>query len=150
LVVGGSERDGWVATAVLVALACWFFEYVFLIRWFVRAYEAAGVAGRVEPRSRAYLVWVWLIPAVNLFRPKELVNAVWHATDPPGAPIVLPSFLLNWWVFWVLPAVLTRMSGEAGLVVFAVVASVASWLTTGVVRRVTARLGRLREPALVA
>jgi hypothetical protein len=147
--LGGSGWNAWLVTLVAGTALFLLVAFMFVIRWFVRVYRAAEVARRVEPHSGAYLFWVWLIPVVSLFRPKELVNDVWRATDAPGAPSSLPRYLQVWWVVWLLPNAAPGAGASWGVFVF-VALVLNAWLTIRVVRRLTARLAALQQPAAPA
>jgi heme/copper-type cytochrome/quinol oxidase subunit 2 len=56
---------------------------VLFIRWLLQARRnvlALGARGLVH--SRDWAVWGWFIPIIGLFRPYQVVNEIWRASDP--------------------------------------------------------------------
>jgi hypothetical protein len=83
----------------------------FFIRWLHRAYANIVPLGAQYPRySTATAIWSWFVPILNLWRPKQVVNDVWRASDP-DAPIDQgdtwqreepPILYAVWWLGWVV------------------------------------------------
>jgi RNA polymerase subunit RPABC4/transcription elongation factor Spt4 len=73
---------------------------VLLISWMRRAYAnlPALAVGDLRFSSR-WVVWGWLIPGINLFRPKQVMDDIWRASHP-----LAPPFSPTWRVapkpFW--------------------------------------------------
>ena len=60
---------------------------VFFIRWFKRAYENLPALGARGLRfSASWAIWSWLVPFLNLFRPKQMANDIWRASEPDAPP----------------------------------------------------------------
>jgi serine/threonine-protein kinase len=109
--------------------------YLFLA-WFRRAYDNLVAFGGRELRFAP--VWAsvgWFVPVLGLFRPKQLMDDLWRASDPalplrdePGMPRwwqrPVPPLLAWWWCVF-LASVLARASW------FATVRAFASLLTLG-------------------
>jgi Domain of unknown function (DUF4328) len=82
----------------------------FFIAWLHRAHSNLFALGAQHPRySRATAIWSWFVPILNLWRPKQVINDVWRATDP-DAPIDQgdswrqrdpPVLYAVWWLVWV-------------------------------------------------
>jgi hypothetical protein len=82
--------------------------------WYSRAYRNTIALGLRDPRwGTRWAVWYWFIPIVALFRPKQVINDVWRASDPrlqrpaPAGWLDLPvSPLIHWWwAAWLLATV---------------------------------------------
>lgn len=96
------DSDRQVALAiVLFALAMVTAGAVFIV-WFHRAYRDASSLRRV--RYPQWAVWGWLTPFVAMFRPKQMVNDLWAATDENA--VTASPLLQLWWVAWLVSGVL--------------------------------------------
>src|ERR671914_512028 len=103
---------GLIQTALLIAVA------VFFIRWLRLAYRNADVvAPGVRRYKHGWAIGAWFVPFLNLWRPKQIVNDVWRAGDPAGAPHAapLPAWLNLWWAGWVITNVLAQVAGRLAL-----------------------------------
>ena len=64
---------------------------VFLV-WFHRLYSNLPALGATELRfGRGWAIGAWFVPVLNLWRPKQIANDIWRATDTdadatPAAP----------------------------------------------------------------
>jgi hypothetical protein len=92
------------------ALLAVFIVATFLwIVWFHRAYRNVESLDRIGLRfGTGWAIGAWFVPILNLFRPKQIANDIWRATDPdppeglawtsrPVAPIVH-----WWWATWLV------------------------------------------------
>jgi Domain of unknown function (DUF4328) len=83
---------------------------VFFIRWLHQAYANITALGAQYPRySRGTAIWSWFVPILNLWRPKQVINDTWRATDP-DAPAdqgdtwqqkYPPVLYAVWWFVWI-------------------------------------------------
>lgn len=105
LTLGASGPSSDLDLVVFMALLCFFLQYpaiavvgiVFVI-WLSRAREKAeSLSPFPHRRTRGWLVGGWLVPVVNLWFPKQIVDDLWRASDPrqDGRR---PSIVLAWWV----------------------------------------------------
>lgn len=91
------------------------------LAWFSRAYrniERLGVPGlRYTP---GWAVGAWFVPILNLFRPKQVANDIWRASDPQvtrrsegwhGRDV--SPWLHWWWAFWVAGGVFGNQAAFA-------------------------------------
>jgi hypothetical protein len=97
--------------------AAWFLVTAGLwLGWFRRAYLNLPALGARRLRYRPWwAVGAWLLPVFSLFRPKQLLNDIWRASDPDlppdqgdawrGRPV---AELLGWWWLAFLASVLVR------------------------------------------
>jgi hypothetical protein len=100
---------GLVQTILLVATAVCF------IRWLRLAYRNADVlAPGLRRYGHGWAIGAWFVPVLNLWRPKKIVNDVWRAGDPSGAPHAarLPALLNLWWAGWILTSVLAQVAAR--------------------------------------
>ena len=86
--------------------------------WFRRAYRNLGPLGAGTPRfAYGWAVGAWFVPILNLWRPKQIANDIWRASDPDlppgdhdwgGRPV--PALLHWWWAFFLLSDVVGNIS----------------------------------------
>lgn len=124
--------------------------------WTLRVYSNLEPLGADQPRyGKGWAIGGWLVPVLNYWRPKQIVNDAWRAADPAlplgrtqewhGRPVAL---ILDWW--WalfvgsslgVLATILLPIS--AGTALVAVVVDIArigaAVLAAGVVNRLSRR-----------
>lgn len=84
---------------------------VFFLRWFRRAYDNLLGLGAKELRfGPGWAIGAWFVPILNLFRPKQIANDIWRASDP-AAPAEqgtdwkerpLPGLYGLWWGLFVV------------------------------------------------
>lgn len=83
---------------------------VLFLVWFARVDTAARLVGAVGFRhGHGWAVGSWFVPILNLFRPKQMVDDAWRATDPAlpaggsvDASPAVPRWVGAWWTTWVL------------------------------------------------
>ena len=101
----GAIQAGW----FLVTAGLW-------LAWFRRAYLNLPALGARRLRFRPWwAVGAWLLPVFSLFRPKQVLNDVWRASDPDLPPDQADTWrrrpvaeLLGWWWLAFLASVLVR------------------------------------------
>ena len=90
--------------AVLVAAA------VVFLRWFSRAYKNLPGLGASDLRfTFGWAIGAWFVPILNIWRPKQIANDIWRASDPAAAPDqgvtwrtkAVPWLLTVWWILWI-------------------------------------------------
>jgi Domain of unknown function (DUF4328) len=99
---------------------------VMFIIWFRRAYRNLVAWGTEGLRFEAgWTVGGWLVPFLNLVRPKQIMNDLWRATDPklpvqPGIAwkqVRVPLLVHAWWLLFLLSVavgiVASNLGGEA-------------------------------------
>jgi hypothetical protein len=94
------------AIVALVQTVVFIFTAVMFIRWFKRAYSNLPALGAADLRFRAgWAIWGWFVPFLNLWRPKQMANDIWRASDP-DAPTdqgttwrdrSVPALFQFWW-----------------------------------------------------
>jgi hypothetical protein len=79
---------------------------VFFIRWFLDAYRNVRPLGGERDHTEKWAGWAWFVPFLNLWRPKQIANEIWWASDPehpnefPSSSTRVWGVLTLWWVFW--------------------------------------------------
>jgi serine/threonine-protein kinase len=105
------------ALGVGIVQALWFLVSATLfLAWFRRAYTNLAPLGARRLRyGRWWTIGAWVLPVFSLFRPKQLLNDIWRASDPNLPPDmgdhwrrqpVIP--LLGWWWLTFLASILVR------------------------------------------
>lgn len=80
------------------------------LSWFYRAYSNLPHLGVRRLRfATPWAIVAWFVPVMNFFRPKQLANDIWRASDPEGPPSqpepwrrkAIPVYHHVWWVTFV-------------------------------------------------
>jgi hypothetical protein len=92
----------WIQVTLFVATAVAFLAWLFQARVNLRAF---GV--RRPSYSRGWVVWSFLVPLVNLFRPYQVIREIWQASDPRShdafnwRSLPVSKLLPAWWALFV-------------------------------------------------
>jgi serine/threonine protein kinase len=117
LVLFGDQASGGLYLWVGAVQAAWFLVTAGLwLAWFRRAYLNLPALGARRLRFRPWwAVGAWLLPVFSLFRPKQLLNDIWRASDPDLPPDQAATWrgrpvagLLGWWWLAFVASVLVR------------------------------------------
>jgi hypothetical protein len=120
LLEGRAPRPGpasGLALGVGVVQALWFLvSAVLFLAWFRRAYANLPPLGARRLRYRPWwTLGAWVLPVFSLFRPKQLLNDIWRASDPDLPPDMGDGWhrrpvtpLLAWWWMAFLASILVR------------------------------------------
>jgi serine/threonine-protein kinase len=117
LVLFGDQASGDLYLWVGAVQAAWFLVTAALwVAWFRRAYRNLPALGARRLRFRPWwAVGAWLLPVFSLFRPKQVLNDIWRASDPDLAPDQAATWrgrpvaeLLGWWWLAFVASVLVR------------------------------------------
>jgi Protein kinase domain/Domain of unknown function (DUF4328) len=112
---GGGAGDLYLWVGVIQA--AWFLVTAGLwLAWFRRAYLNLPALGARRLRFRPWwAVGAWLVPVFSLFRPKQVLNDIWRASDPDLPPDQADTWrrrpvaeLLGWWWLAFLASILVR------------------------------------------
>jgi hypothetical protein len=97
-------------------LAAYLVTAVAFLVWFHRAYANLPALG-IEPLPFApgWTVGAWLVPVLNLIRPKQIMDAIWRGSDP-GRPRYDPFWCTGsvrilvhlWWAVFVVSWLVDR------------------------------------------
>jgi hypothetical protein len=116
-----SRAEELVRVADLVRFGVFVAAAIVFLAWFSRAYrnlERLGVPGlRYTP---GWAVGAWFVPILNVFRPKQVANDIWRASDPQLARRSegwhgreVSPWLHWWWAFWVAGGVFGNQAALA-------------------------------------
>ena len=117
LVLFGDQASGGLYLWVGAVQAAWFLVTAGLwLAWFRRAYLNLPALGARRLRFRPWwAVGAWLLPVFSLFRPKQLLNDIWRASDPDLPPDQAATWrgrpvaeVLGWWWLAFVASVLVR------------------------------------------
>jgi serine/threonine protein kinase len=117
LVLFGDQASDGLYLWVGAVQAAWFLVTAGLwLAWFRRAYLNLPALGARRLRFRPWwAVGAWLLPVFSLFRPKQLLNDIWRASDPDLPPDQAATWrgrpvaeLLGWWWLAFVASVLVR------------------------------------------
>ena len=119
-----SASDDRVVATGLLQMACYVLCMVAFLAWYGRAYRNLSRLGARGLRwSNGWAIAYWFIPIANLFRPKQVVNDIWRASDPDlpkgaGWGGRVPAVIHWWWALWLISSFAERIlfsrSMEAG------------------------------------
>jgi serine/threonine protein kinase len=116
-VLFGDTTDGDLYLWVGAVQAGWFLVTAGLwLAWFRRAYLNLPALGARRLRYRPWwAVGAWLLPVFSLFRPKQVLNDIWRASDPELPPEQAATWrkrpvaeLLGWWWLAFVTSILVR------------------------------------------
>jgi len=93
---------------------------LFFLRWFHRAYKNLGTLGAGALRySTGWAIGSWFIPILNLFRPKQIANDIWRASEPGAqesgwwSQARVPALVHLWWGLFLISGFLGRAALSA-------------------------------------
>jgi hypothetical protein len=105
------------ALGVGIVQALWFLvSAILFLAWFRRAYTNLPPLGARRLRYRPWwTLGAWVLPVFSLFRPKQLLNDIWRASDADLPPDMGDGWhrrpvtsLLAWWWMTFLVSILVR------------------------------------------
>jgi hypothetical protein len=105
----------WTQGTLFVATAVAFLAWLFQARVNLRAF---GI--RRPSYSRDWVLWGFLVPFLNLFRPYQVIREVWQASDPDARDafnwrsLPVSRLLPAWWVLFVVWGALELMALLSG------------------------------------
>jgi serine/threonine protein kinase len=117
LVLFGDQASGDLYLWIGAVQAGWFLVTAGLwMAWFRRAYLNLPALGARRLRFRPWwAVGAWLLPVFSLFRPKQVLNDIWRASDPELPPDQAATWrgrpvaeLLGWWWLAFVASILVR------------------------------------------
>jgi protein-S-isoprenylcysteine O-methyltransferase Ste14 len=114
------DSNATLGIAYLITLCAYLFSAAFFIVWTFRAYKNTAALGAQRPRFRpGWAIGGWFVPVVALYRPKEIVNDIWRASDPDDPPIAenwrgraVPRLLDVWWAVYLIGGLADRISAR--------------------------------------
>lgn len=112
------DRAALISGLMLAAFAC---TGIAFIVWFFRAYQNIERLGACDLRMKhGWAIGSWFVPILNLFRPKQIMNDIWRASDPalPAAEArgwrraAVPSLLHVWWALFLISGAGSNVAGR--------------------------------------
>ena len=106
------------AVALLQILAL-IFGALFFIRWFLDAYRNVDALGGTRDFTEKWAGWSWFVPILSLWRPKQIANEIWRASDPdrpyehPSEKAPLWGVLALWWACWLASNFVSQIGARA-------------------------------------
>ena len=95
---------------------------VLFIVWFHRAYSNLPALGVADPRwGKGWAIGGWFVPILNLWRPKQIANDIWRASDPNAPPEQgsawrqrdVPAVFQWWWAAFLVTNWIGNAAGRA-------------------------------------
>jgi Domain of unknown function (DUF4328) len=116
------DSNATLATSYIVTLCAYAFSAAFFVAWTFRAYKNATALGAQRPRFGAgWAIGGWFVPILALWRPKQIINDIWRASDPNDPPISrnwhdrgVPGLFNAWWALYLIGNFADQLSGRLG------------------------------------
>ena len=93
--LAGIQIAGYIAVGVL------------FIAWTRRVYRNAATLGPPPEIKLGWAVWGWAVPVLNLWRPKQVIDHAWRASNSPPSDRVAP-LVHWWWGLWIVSTYIGR------------------------------------------
>ena len=116
------DSNATLGVVYILTLVAYLFSAVFFILWTHRAYKNITALGAQRPRFGAgWAIGGWFVPILGLWRPKQVVDDIWRASDPAAPAAVRPDqwrnqrtpFLLAaWWALYIAGSVADRLAAR--------------------------------------
>jgi hypothetical protein len=90
----------------------------FFIRWFLQAYRNVDALGGTRDYTEKWAGWAWFVPILSLWRPKQIANEIWRASDPdhpdqaPSKSTPLWGVLAFWWACWLVSNFISQIGAR--------------------------------------
>jgi hypothetical protein len=142
-----TELEALVSVALIVVLLA--IVPVFIV-WFHRLYSNLPALGAGQLRfGRGWAIGAWFVPFLNLWRPKQIANDIWRASDPQADAVTGPQWQQRpvagvvhlWWGLYLLSNLVNQ-----AVVRFTLTANTAAELRT----QAAAELGAATLDAIAA
>ena len=111
------DRAALISGLSLAALVC---TGIAFIAWFSRAYQNIERLGARDLRvTHGWAIGSWFVPILSLFRPKQIMNDIWRASDPalPAGEVrgwqhaAVPGLLHAWWAVFLISSPVSYLAG---------------------------------------
>ena len=112
-----SDSDDRVATVGLFQTGAYIACVITFLVWYGRAYRNLDRLGAQGLRwGKRWAIAYWFIPIGNLFRPKQVMNDIWRASDPALPPVAhhwqenrVPALFHWWWALWLVSSFISNI-----------------------------------------
>ena len=102
----------------LLNLVIFITTVVFFCMWTHRANRNARALGATHLQfTPGWAVGWFFIPIANLWKPRQVMREIWHASHNPqaGPDETTPTVVSNWWTLWLLTNILGQLAFRYGL-----------------------------------
>lgn len=102
----------------LLGLALYIATAVFFCMWTHRANRNARALGATHLQfTPGWAVGWFFIPIANLWKPRQVMREIWHASHNPqaGPDETTPTLVSNWWTLWLVTNILGQLAFRYGL-----------------------------------
>jgi len=96
-----------------VILGCTIATGVVFIVWMRRMYLNIRSFGMPTAYGVGWVTGGWLVPILNFWRPKQIIEEIWRKVTPDGESREVPRLLHWWWGLWIVTGIVY------GIVVYA-------------------------------
>ncbi len=124
------------------------FVAVVWLMWFYRSYRNLETLGRTRSYAAGWALFGWVVPIVNLFRPRQIAGELWlqsRLPDPPPSLLDwhpephLPRYIDAWWAAYLLGGLVTVVGpGASGGTTVDAIYDATRWEVAGVVALIMA------------
>lgn len=113
------ENQSMLVTIGTVRLALVVLTGILFIWWFSRAYRNLASLGVYGLRyARGWAIGAWFVPILNLFRPKQIADDIWRASNPELPPEAgalwqagtVTPWVHAWWAAGLISGALNRFA----------------------------------------
>jgi hypothetical protein len=100
-----------IAFTDVATLAAYVLTALFFLAWLHRARWNLDSFGNHDVRhSPGWAIGAWFVPILGLWRPKQIVDDIWHGGAPSPDQRRVPVFVHWWWGLFLCSSVIDRIS----------------------------------------
>lgn len=102
----------------LLGLVVYITTAIAFCMWTHRANRNARALGAAQMKfTPGWAVGWYFIPIANLWKPRQVMREIWHASENPSAALddKTPTLVSNWWTLWLVTNLLGQMAFRYGL-----------------------------------
>ena len=112
--------EDWTSMAALAQFVAFLATAIAFIVWFRRAYRNTAGLGATGMRYKpGWSIGAWFVPILTLFRPKQITNDIWRASDPELPRRAngwqgnhVDGLIHWWWAIWIVATILGNVSAR--------------------------------------
>ncbi|WP_433237648.1 DUF4328 domain-containing protein [Streptosporangium sp. CA-135522] len=114
-------NDSWYALSGIAQSCCYVLTGIVFVTWLRRARSNAEAIAPIPHRRDAnWVVFGWIVPIVNLWFPKQIIDDIWVTSKPadPSLDLLHPTALQSarrsglvwaWWLSWLIAMWASRL-----------------------------------------
>lgn len=97
--IPGAEAEMWATwCAGLLNFAAWVVAAILVLMWYLRSVRNAHALVTGVRTSPGWVVWLFIIPLVSLWRPYGITSELWRSSHSPDGWKSLPDVpVIRWW-----------------------------------------------------